>query len=638
MIMMKIKKRVQLLLLFSIILVLSILFVAFRLNTSSVAAFCSYLPIGCVNEKTIFADRPIRSDEWLVGTPLYMSRISSHTGGSFYIGDEEPSPMYSQNYKIWKYFMPFSHLPLTQDAEKLVSWASLSGYLATFLVFFGYLFLLSSNIAGSLLFAVSGLLIAFLQWWSTHRIVGSVLSTLLIFLIWLNHKKSARWIWLYAIAGIYSLSVSALHLYPPFQIPLYWLVLFAVIGFSLNKLEMLTIKKVSEGAIILLLSFLGAFLISKAFLSEFPETLSAIENSFYPGKRLSVGGDFPLWKVFSGFYDMQLLNSGKPLGDINQSEAAGFINVFIFVAPIVLWSEIRKLVAKKKNDWLVLSLTFVILALATYMLVGFHPLLAKITLMERVPGARANIAFGTGGFLLTGYLLFSYKYHNHRNRLHALAIAIFSFSTILFVGYLLKSIFPLFISNDLKILSIATSVSLLSFLLYWQSKMAFMLFFTLYSILIGLKVHPLRSGLKPITSSAFSSQVIELNGKNPGRWAAYNNHITSALIYANKINTATGVFLYPQQKWWQHFDKDNKYFNVWNRYAHVFFVEPTTNNNEIKFSLIQQDLFLVEISPCHPILDSLEVKYFVSHTPLSADCLDIIEPKGHALFIYQKKI
>lgn len=621
------------------VLILLAILVYFKINDSSIGLFCNYFPIGCESGEYVFKSRPIRSDEWIVLTPYILSQHSSgFLTHSNLVGESQFNPILGGGaYSHWSTIFKPSYLgQFFLDSERAYSFTKIFGISTFVLVFFLLFRKLKIPQFNSLVLAVSIYFSPFIQWWSLSTTVVYPLSLLVLILYFLDEKSiNIKKILFYSIIGCYLFSITLHQLYPPFQITLLLLVAFAACGLALNHGLKSKVKLALSAIIVVFISLLLSGLLFYKYYTDFQPEFTAITSSSYPGKRISEGGDFALFKLFSGFYNIQLLNDAKPMGNINQSEASGFFNIILFVIPLLIISEIISRAKYKKNDWVVVLLLTYLIIILGWMIIGYPHWFASFSLLERVPAKRAEIGLGVGGLILLTYSIYVYKYQSFIKYLKPIVV-IFGFAVVFYGGLYLRDTFPTFISNINKIFVISIlSGSLIATAVY-QKKLLFAVLFLFFSLISAGSVHPLRSGMNPLINSELITEVRLIQEDVPGRWAAYYSGV-SPLLYANNIPTATGVFLYPQLEFWRKLDSKNQYMNIWNRYAHVSFITPEKNKDEIEFLLTAQDSFNVVIDPCHSSLQTIGVKYIVSPIELKADCLERKDSGNyhHEFYIYE---
>jgi hypothetical protein len=631
-----------------ILLALVVLFfisILLRLNGSSVQMFCFSEQIGCAINQGISIGQPraIRSDEWRVGTPFMLAQDESgNIRKSPLLGSGITIPLLSPSvFSHWSaVFKPFSVLTLILDTTSGFSVFWMGMIFGLVAVVYSLLRQLKIAPQYAILAAFSLLFTSFIQWWNAFPTVALPLGIILLSFWWLRKSNtSILTILSVTVLFIFVLSSNFHQLYPPYQIPLFILCSFVIVGFSIDQKIYNDRKKLLVSILVASISLLISSLLFLLYLSEFRVETTALIESSYPGQRISSGGDFPQFRLLSSFFDIQLLNDHKPMGSYNQSEAAGFPNISLFLIPVVVANEFYSRRKHKANSYFMLSLLLYIFFIAGWMFVGYPGWLAKLTLLERVPANRADIGFGIASFLLTTSYVFSYRLFL-KTTWWKYVLGGIGFLAVLLNGFYLRDAFPAYISSIPKILLISSTAGFLIFTAVTQRRREFAISFLAFSLISTLSVHPLRQGLSPITDSEFMKQVVAVNHADPGRWAVFNSSILGPLLYANGIQSASGTYLYPQTEWWMQFDPAATSKVIWNRYAHVYFLESTDyQSDSIEFILTSPDSFAVQVSPCNRVFNSIDVKYLTSTSPLKSQCLTEI-PKGvfqHQIHIYRRK-
>lgn len=128
-------------------------------------------------------------------------------------------------------------------------------------------------------------------------------------------------------------------------------------------------------------------------------------------------------------------------------------------------------------------------------------------------------------------------------------------------------------------------------------------------ILAGATVNPVRKGVGVVYDSDIIKTVQEINAKEEGKWITEelgfpiaNYLLMAGVPVINCTNT------YPDMERWQQIDQENKYEDVYNRYAHIGIkIRKEESEYEEKFKLMNSDAFDVYILPKE--LQKLDVKY-----------------------------
>jgi hypothetical protein len=167
------------------------------------------------------------------------------------------------------------------------------------------------------------------------------------------------------------------------------------------------------------------------------------------------------------------------------------------------------------------------------------------------------------------------------------------------------------------------------FLLLRQKQLIFLTVFFIFSFISTFFVNPLYQGLDIIMNSPLSNKVHELNQKDHGDslWVIYDSLPLANYLAGNGAHVLNATQFVPQNELWKVLDTKGKYIDVYNRYAHIVFKMPQDQlvNQDVKFSLVQDDMFSVTIDPCNPKLRDLNVVYYIFSREVSAECLALVE-------------
>src|SRR5262249_24840906 len=126
------------------------------------------------------------------------------------------------------------------------------------------------------------------------------------------------------------------------QIPLGYLFLLILVGLIIRDRLYTAVKSISRSRLLaLILALCLAATLTLAFLSSTLPALRLMSETFYPGKRLSLGGDYPPWLLFKGMYNLISIYSWRVYLTavllLNQSESSSFYFLFpaVFTAYIL---------------------------------------------------------------------------------------------------------------------------------------------------------------------------------------------------------------------------------------------------------------------------------------------------------------
>ena len=445
----------------------------------------------------------------------------------------------------------------------------------------------------------------------------------------------------YSLLLSYILICFALILYPPFQIACLSVVITYLVGWVLeNYRGWPKFKKLlSLWPYILLILVLVA---STGILFYYTRkgVIHTITSTVYPGSRNEVSGGTPPLLAFSSFLSPNLQYDAKAavgyLG--NQSEASNFI----FLAPYLLLPSLYLIYRRKKQDNKVLWELIGINALIVFLLVRMYistPWLEPIYhifLLNKVPSTRLLLGVGLAGVFQLILLIKALDKTNlskYEIRIMALVGALSSLVTMLLIGSYTIAHFPIFISNFAKVSVFALWISLSIFLILKKRFIPGLILLTVFSLISIYKVHPLYRGLFPSVNSKIISAIQSYPTKDS--WVVLDNRLLINFPIMAGRHSINSVQMYPQLKLWSQIDKNGKYQYIYNRYAHVVFIDDKqmTEPFELKYT----DTMYVKFEPCKNFIQT-NAQYVLSVKLLDEGCVHLDKtitlPQSN-LFVYK---
>lgn len=623
-------------------------FSLFNFNGSSIGIYNKVLLGDNYVDNNIILGQPrsIRSDEWLVETPLAASQYFVNfkqenkligLGEKTSVFPEPPTNHWTTVYKPqnWAFFfLPF------ENAFAFKWWVR--GFL---LIFGAYLFLYKLT-KGNLFLSIGGSIsiffTPFIQWWySTTAVEGFayLFFGLFTFINIFEFKKLTDLLF-YSLLMVYFATSFVLLMYPPFLVPLTLLGITFCVGYILNNIKYLRKVRLKfyffSLAIITILFGISTI----TFYLDFRDVIEIIRNTSYPGNREIFGGGFSWLKLFTGFFNL-ILQKTRPIPPVfgNESETSNTFIIFPFVLPITLFFSLKNLFLKKQVDAVSLALTIYILLLSIWMFVGLPNLLTKGLLLTLSSSERALSGIIAANFLLIFYYISRAEIAKNLNyKISTLLLSLAAGLNIIFLGYYIRYYYPTFGLNQPIILLGAFSSFFLVYFVLMQRKILFILVLVVFSVISSIKVNPIYKGLQPILYSKVSNEFNKFDMSNNSRWVVYDDLILANLLVANGHNSLNSTHIYPQKNIWSRFDPESQNYKTWNRYAHVVFSTPTSKKR-IEFSLNQADYFTVKVDPCDKLFNEFEVNYFVFHYENSFSCLKEIKKITYTvqpIYIYQR--
>ena len=590
--------------------------------------------------------RGIRSDEWLVNTQ-YTSAQYNNDFKRFNdnIGDgQDMGILYDLPVKDWTViFKPLNSfyffLPL--DLAFSLEWW-LRGFA---LLFSTYLLLrkITKNKLISLVGSLTILFTPFLNWWYSTLALEIVIYASLIYLAFykLLESKNHRSKFLYSLILSYFCISFILLLYPPFQISVGLGLLFIALGTFLNKHKEFNKKELAKDLIYLFVALFIIIIVIILFYFDYKETINTILSTSYPGLRIIEGGGYNYIKFFNFPYNYSLLFNSNPVPEIfaNQSEASNFFMGFLFVLPFIWFSSIKRLLLKRKFDFIELLLLIFLSISLLWLFIGLPSFFERILLLDKVPMERMIIGIGFWGYIIAFYYI-----SRKQNYLDKLDLRILSFIVSIIVSILyftfgksLLASYPTFpLSMEYLIIS-SLIIGLTLFLFIIKSSLSLVIVL-ISSIILSIAINPLYQGLSTIDDGELVNAVkrVELSNDDNGRWVYYGGLFWQNILVANGISSISSTHYYPQLEMWEILDPEKEFYDYYNRYTHIQFINP--NIQQERVVLNSPDSISINIDPCSQELEELRVRYILSNFELNGNCLDVrenIDYEGVDFIIYE---
>ena len=576
--------------------------------------------------------RGIRSDEWLVATPAILSQIKQNpplpvensalgfaqTPLVFGLPVRHLSVLFQPQY--WGFFV----LPLEQGFAWFWNFRSLSLFLGVF--FLGLV--LSANtfwlsLGASVLLYYS----AFTQWWFSSPAVDLLAAqawAVLAFFYLLYSRRPLHWI-VAAITGAVAAGNFALHLYPPFQVPLLLLALCVVAGKLLDQPPRLSWSSYDRARYLAAaLAAAGLLLVLMVFYLDGQETIQRVQETAYPGKRFTLGGGFSVSQYFSGYFDSLMDDRAYPKSRVNICEASSFALTW----PILLVMMIRAWRLGYRPSWLEAALWLYVGFVSVFMTLGFPPLVAKVSLFLMTPPARAQIGLGFAGLLLLLQFLSRPSQPPPLGASWSRLTALMVFLALLLLGSRISQQYDqLFTWQQIGLVSLVLACAAF-LLLRGRICASLALFLSLH--IPHTAINPLVHGLGELADNQIFHAVAAVREHDrQGRWVIYSDNVLPGLFKASGANTLNGVRYVPDLNLFRAFDPSGDRSAIYNRYANIlFYVAP--DGSPAALTLLAPDTFAVSLPPCSPIFDRLQVRYLVFQDPppaaMDLSCLAPLTP------------
>lgn len=348
--------------------------------------------------------RSIRSDEWVVNTPIFISQAIDEDNSFAYYNDNLRGTMTDMFtvvappvLDILTLARPFNIGFIILGAERGLSFLWFGKWIALMLVSFEFCMLITNkkkliSLMGMLMIVFS----ASTVWWNwTDLLFWGMLALLLINKFLETKKLKTK---LLCAFGLFISAISYVFImYPAWQLPYGYIYLgiFIWICYKNRKNYKINLKDVLIIlAVIVLIACIGI-----RYLILAKDALALELNTDYPGQRFETGGGGAKI-LFSYVYSFMF-----PYTEVdNPCELSGMIS-FYPIPMILAVIYLIKNKDRKKHFAFILPLLFLGILFSIFTLIQTNELFAKITLLYMVPATRLAVPLSFIQVLLIIYLM-----------------------------------------------------------------------------------------------------------------------------------------------------------------------------------------------------------------------------------------
>jgi hypothetical protein len=619
-----------------------------KINYSSIGMWNTTIPDGSDAKRGIISGTPkaIRMDEWAILAPFMLSQ--AHQGFPLEnpaIGGEKVALVgyFPINHFI-SFFRPDYWGFYLLDVDHGFAWRwnfiLCFGLIATMLAF---MLLTRNQFWLSVLGAFWLVFSPGLAWWSFF-LLTSIYSGfgMLVASAYLFFSTRTRTILIAGVLFFWCFSMFALTLYPPYQVPLGYLLLFLLVGYTWRHYDKeLLFNKVWLKLGVFAVAFAVMGFVFYAYYLDAKSTIDVMSNTVYPGKRSETGGTGFIANWFSEYFAGWLLSDQVfPQSWLNICELSHFITF----TPVIAVSLVIYFTRTRKIDPLLAIILGYVLILLIWIEIGFPAFLAKATLLDVSPTRRTQIPFGIANVVLA--ILYMSYIHARKIKVTGSVAAVLSVGVVAFMIYAawlnLDDAKGIYKSHQLflpTLFFMALNFLLLPVINFQYKELAVVGAVALFT-LPNLKINPVGKGMSPITENALYLKVRELHLQEPkARWVVLGNQYITYLVTATGANQLSGVKNQPDFKTMHVLDPTAKRDSAYNRYAHAVYntyidpVHPDTVVIQNQF----EDGYQVALDPCSPKLRKLNVRYIIFDRvpqPVEIRCMKQVAKMGN-LEIYR---
>jgi hypothetical protein len=609
---------------------LIVILTAFSINQSSVGIY------GDVhNGSGIFgADRPIRSDEWLVRLPWLLNQDAHNfptemdTTGKHDVGIAYDLPSKSADVLVRPHVLPY----LLLDFERALAaewWILVIGCAIAM-----YTFLLTLGIRPGLSLPLSIVVAASpgLHWWNVTSTFSIILYGCFAGAAYITslRQTNPRFRILFALISGWLFACAIFVLYPPLQIPVLGVVGLLLINEVITNLRLSFKRQTVTTFVAAILPFL---LIVGLFLFRHRSGLSAMSNTIYPGARRSTGGGVNISSLFGTPFDTKA--SSIVAGSVNNTNQSENSSTFLFALPILFFipfSISRDTDSKYLRQFWISVGCFT--AFLMWMLLPIPQIVGKITLFDLIPPDRIKPPIVFVSTVLAA-LFFEHFLKDVPRRRRVVGVLTFFIVTVWAGSH--------YLVNEVQI----SKESIWFYSLLWLIPVMIAFFFAprigiwlvaTLSLFTSLNINPIHNSVKAVTNSVITTSIKELDPGLDYEWMSFSGSAQiRGLMVASGAKVISSVSPYPDKDFWQAFDTNSEFEAVWNRYGHVVM---SLTTGPTKISTTQDDVISIATNPCDPLSPIDDGSFFIESSPTSIACAKVEKTfsyQGADWFILRKR-
>ena len=572
-------------------MVLWALCVLMEIHGSSIGLYSNLFHEPDTNTVLFGKNRPIRTDEWVVNTPLAFSQYFNNFSYFSQIvrgGLTDMFIVYGQPIlSPATLFHPFLLGYLFLSPAKGLAFFWMGRWILLFLVSFEFGMLIArQNKKCALIYGVSIALSPLVQWWFAVNGIAEILIFGQAGILLLRaYLKETSYVWRMVLGGgvTFALGSYIFVAYPAWQVTCGYVFLAVMIWMlweERQKFSLSWMDGVIAFAAIAVIAWIGMLVWSNS-----AETIKTIRQTIYPGSRfcLTAGLPFLTFVQYALNYAVDLLLPVRDLSVLNSCEAARMFDLFplgILLAAGYCWKN-------RRFDGLLRNLLLAQCLFLAWCFFTWPAWFAKFSLLSNVT-PRILLGIGMINLMLLVRTLALWQFSLEKRKAYLGAFVFASGSAflacisdpgVMHIKYgviFLLILYPLFywgLRRDLKKFTAAILIVL---------------------IYAGGGVNPIARGTASIYKHDVMDKILEITAKNQDLWL-----VVSDVTFNNDIPimggapTINSVNIYPDLQRWGKLDISGKNHDIYNRYAHIT-VQLT--QGETVFSLKAPDSFVVNLN------------------------------------------
>jgi hypothetical protein len=604
------------------LLVLAVL-VLTTINGSSSGAFYPDFYSGRDPRLLLGGPRGLRSDEWMVTTPLLVAQIEQGLPriSGVIPGGMDVSVLFDVPYRDWwSAFRPqnlaFGILPL-DNAFALRWWLPLVALGIAVHVLVVVLWRKPvAALAVSLTFAFS----PFTQWWFGAGTFWPLTFAILVCLsVVVAMRVPQSWVrWVTAAITGYVAVVAAMTMYPPFLVPCALVAGAFSVGMFVDARDLPWRTRLGR-LVPLGVCAAVAVVALVAFLASHASTLEDITSTVYPGDRRWPTGSpsqFPWAPMFAGVFGIGLRGSSPAGFAVNASEGSSFLLTGLYLLPAVVVVLVRRRRPGRVDATLV-ALLAVLAVLVAFVYVPGWDALASLLFLDLTSLPRLVVGFGLVALLLLVVLVARVQDDGPPARWAAFASVALVLVAHGALALYLHGHAPQVLA-EFRYWPVLVAVFAVAVWLYARGGA------TLPSLLVAgvalamvAGVVPLYRGVLDLRETELGRAVAGVQEDRPGTWVGLDDGAVVAVLRESGVPSFSGVQGWPSDEMWHLIDPSGANESAWNRYAHVGW---TADPAAPPIALPAPDVVTLRFDSCEAFAQQ-NVDYVATSEPLDQPCV-----------------
>ena len=606
--------------------------VVLRLSGSSTGELRKQL-YGTQPDPQLLLGRPraVRSDEWLVTTPL--TRAQAEAGfpqvNPRLAGGTDVSFVYDAPYAGWPTaFRPHLWGSWLLDPERALA---LRWWLLPALLLLSTYALVLVLLPGRRLLAAAvgvGVLAApFTQWWlSTAVATLAWTATACLAAVGLARSERARGVVLCAGGLAYSATALLLGVYPPFAVPAALCTAAWTAGHLLVRRREAGTRDAAVRAGAALAAGLAAAGVLGALLATRADVVRRIAGTDYPGERSVDAGGAPVERWLAGHLGPLLRRDDavapgalEALGG-NQSEASGYLLLGLLALALPVWLLVRGRRSGRGADPVLAALLVPTALFLAHLHVPPATPLTRLVLLHLVPHERLQLGLGVlSTLLLVASAAELQRLGVRPSRQTALGAALAAGALLAVVSVRVHDAASALTAGLLPALLLAAGGAVLVGVLVRGRATAAAVGLAALGLASTWDVNPLHRGLFDVRETPLGQAVAAAQADDPGAWVSTLPPYGGALLVQAGVPTWSAPVAYPGDAPWDLLDPTGRDRPAWNRYAHVVF-DPAAERTTAP----QADVVVAPLDGCGAFTQA-RVAHVLSDRVLEDPCLRVRE-------------